>query len=168
MSDWSSTGPVSGTPVEDLTFGVLDEVAASVLPVEINENSDVSAYSLVANLLKDELTERMMNEPVNNESLNKMDEKDKEVLIELVKLAKQQGERRLEALEEDLSTINLGLNEEVKEVKIDSFLQGTETDDLISLLREFSDVFAWCYEDKPGLNPSITEYRIPTWMMQSQ
>ncbi|XP_017617654.1 uncharacterized protein LOC108462186 [Gossypium arboreum] len=34
--------------------------------------------------------------------------------------------------------------------------------DLIKLLREFKDVFAWTYQDIPGLNPNITVHRVPT------
>ncbi|RVW68357.1 hypothetical protein CK203_063798 [Vitis vinifera] len=36
-----------------------------------------------------------------------------------------------------------------------------ERDSLIQLLRSYLDVFAWSYEDMPGLDPSIVQHRLP-------
>jgi len=33
---------------------------------------------------------------------------------------------------------------------------------IFQLLREYSDIFAWSYEDMTGLDPQIVEHRIPT------
>jgi len=35
-----------------------------------------------------------------------------------------------------------------------------EKQDLISLIQEYIDVFAWCYEDMPGLNPQVAMHRL--------
>ena len=32
---------------------------------------------------------------------------------------------------------------------------------MITLLQEYSDVFAWSYKDMPGLDTSIVEHKIP-------
>jgi len=32
---------------------------------------------------------------------------------------------------------------------------------LHTLLREFRDVFAWSYQDMPGLDPDIVQYKLP-------
>ncbi|RVX11222.1 hypothetical protein CK203_019783 [Vitis vinifera] len=37
-----------------------------------------------------------------------------------------------------------------------------ERDRLIHLLRSYLDVFAWSYEDMPGLDPSIVQHHLPT------
>ena len=36
----------------------------------------------------------------------------------------------------------------------------SEKEDLISLVREYIDVFAWKYEDMPGLNPRVAMHRL--------
>ena len=33
----------------------------------------------------------------------------------------------------------------------------------LSLLKEFIDVFAWSYQDMPGIYPEIVQHRIPTY-----
>jgi len=40
-----------------------------------------------------------------------------------------------------------------KLISISESLLPTEKQDLISLIREYIDVFAWSYEDMPGLDP---------------
>ena len=56
---------------------------------------------------------------------------------------------------EDLETVNLGSEDCVRLVKIGALLEGSVKEDLISLLREYSDIFAWSYEDMPGLDTDI-------------
>ncbi|KAL6340756.1 hypothetical protein AAG906_027911 [Vitis piasezkii] len=49
-----------------------------------------------------------------------------------------------------------------RELKIGSPLSIDERDRLIHLLRSYLDVFAWSYEDMPGLDPSIVQHHLPT------
>ncbi|KAI5420445.1 hypothetical protein KIW84_044296 [Lathyrus oleraceus] len=62
---------------------------------------------------------------------------------------------------EDLETVNLGSEECVRLVKIGALLEGSVKEDLISLLREYSDIFAWTYEDMPGLDTDIVQHFLP-------
>ena len=55
----------------------------------------------------------------------------------------------------DVETIDFGIEDHPKELKIGSPLSTDERDRLIHLLRSYLDVFAWSYEDMPGLDPSI-------------
>ena len=48
----------------------------------------------------------------------------------------------------------------MKEVKIGSRLSPDVKKGLIDLLREYSDVFAWSYQDIPGLDFEIVEHRL--------
>ncbi|RVW75925.1 hypothetical protein CK203_051825 [Vitis vinifera] len=48
-----------------------------------------------------------------------------------------------------------------RELRIRSDLSTDERDSLIQLLRSYLDVFAWSYEDMPGLDPSIVQHRLP-------
>ena len=57
--------------------------------------------------------------------------------------------------------INLGDDENKKEVKVGTSLPLNEKLRLEELLREYVDVFAWSYQDMPGLDTSIVEHRLP-------
>ena len=49
--------------------------------------------------------------------------------------------------EDELEEINLGTKEEKRPLFINKLLEKVEKEELISLLREFKDVFAWSYEE---------------------
>ena len=47
--------------------------------------------------------------------------------------------------------VNLGTDDEKKEVKIDSSLDASVKKEIINLLKEYTDIFAWSYQDMPEL-----------------
>jgi hypothetical protein len=49
----------------------------------------------------------------------------------------------------------LGIEQDKKELKIDTFITVEEINDLISLLQEYKDVFSWTYTNMPGLDTDI-------------
>ena len=57
--------------------------------------------------------------------------------------------------------VNLGIEEERKEVKIGTTLSPATRKELIDLFRDYSDVFAWSYQDMPGLDTDIMVHRLP-------
>ena len=57
--------------------------------------------------------------------------------------------------------INLGTEEERREVKIGTTLSPTIREKLIDLLREYSDVFTWSYQDMPSLDTDIVVHHLP-------
>ena len=63
---------------------------------------------------------------------------------------------------EPVEAINLGTEKDPKNLNIGGSLPGNEKRELISLLGEYLDVFAWSYNDMPGLDPSIVVHRLPT------
>ena len=63
--------------------------------------------------------------------------------------------RKIEPMEPNLETINLGNNENPHLIKIGSTLNERERKDLQELLTEFQEVLAWSYEDMPGIDPEI-------------
>ena len=77
--------------------------------------------------------------------------------------------RRLLAMEdkqilphqEIIELVNLGTNEEKKEVKIGSSLDPVAKKEIVDLLREYVDIFAWSYQDMPGLSTEIVEHQLP-------
>ena len=61
----------------------------------------------------------------------------------------------------DVETIDFGIEDQPKELKIGSPLSIYGRDRLIHLLRSYLDVFVWSYEDMPGLDPSIVQHHLP-------
>ena len=54
--------------------------------------------------------------------------------------------------------VNLGTNNEKKEVKIDLSLDSSAKKEIVDLLKEYVDIFAWSYQDIPGLSIEIVEH----------
>ena len=85
---------------------------------------------------------------------------DEEIPDEISRLLRQE-ERSIQPYKEPLETVNLGSEEERKEVKVGAQLSSTVKESLIELLKEFPDVFAWSYKDRPGLDTNIVEHHLP-------
>ena len=60
--------------------------------------------------------------------------------------------------EDIIEVIKIGSEEEKKELKI---VDNPEKEQMVELFREFIDVFAWSYQDMPGLDPKIASHKIP-------
>ena len=64
--------------------------------------------------------------------------------------------------EEPLETVNLGTEEDRKEVQVGANLEPKVKGRLVQLLNEYVEIFAWSYEDMPGLDTDIMVHRLPT------
>uniref|UniRef100_A0A2N9FII5 Integrase catalytic domain-containing protein n=1 Tax=Fagus sylvatica TaxID=28930 RepID=A0A2N9FII5_FAGSY len=63
---------------------------------------------------------------------------------------------------EELEIVNLANEgEEPREVKIGTRCAAEQKEALIALLREFHEIFAWSYQDMPGLDTDIVVHKIP-------
>ncbi|XP_065860901.1 uncharacterized protein [Euphorbia lathyris] len=69
--------------------------------------------------------------------------------------------KTMEPQDEALEVVNLGTEKEPREVKINGTLDQDIKERLASLLKEYKDVFAWSYEDMPGLNTDIVVHKLP-------
>src|SRR4051812_48325817 len=87
-------------------------------------------------------------------------EEDFEVPRELARLLEQEN-KTIQPHEEPIEVINLGSNEEMKEVKIGADLEYSVKQRLIQMLRDYVEIFAWSYEDMPGLDTDIVVHRLP-------
>ena len=58
-----------------------------------------------------------------------------------------QDEKQILLHQEVTKAINLGIEEEKREVKIETTLSPSTKKKLIDLLQDYSDVFAWSYQD---------------------
>ena len=56
--------------------------------------------------------------------------------------------------------VNLGTDNEKNEVKIGSSLDSLAKKEVMDLLKEYADIFAWSYQDMPGLSIEIVELRV--------
>ena len=62
---------------------------------------------------------------------------------------------------EETEVMNLGVGEERKEVKVGTCMSANVRDELVALLWHYQDIFAWSYQDMPGLSSDIVQRRLP-------
>jgi len=72
----------------------------------------------------------------------------------------EQETKEIKPYEETTEVINLGMTDDKKEVKIGTTIKEDDGKMLINLLLEYVDVFAWSYQDMPGLDPNILEQKL--------
>src|SRR3954469_21258533 len=87
-------------------------------------------------------------------------EEDCEVPRELARLLKQE-EKAIQPHEEPIEVINLGSDEEKKEVIIGADLENSVKQRLIQMLQDYVEIFTWSYEDMSGLDTDIVVHRLP-------
>nr|XP_027127753.1 uncharacterized protein LOC113743866 [Coffea arabica] len=63
---------------------------------------------------------------------------------------------------EETEIINIGTKTKVKEVKVSIHLNKKHKEEMIEFLMLFQDVFAWLYDDMPGIFTDIVVHRLPT------
>ena len=63
----------------------------------------------------------------------------------------------------ETETINLGSSEDVKEIKISLHINQEIREAITQLLFEYKDVFAWSYDDMPGLSVDLVVHKFPTY-----
>ena len=61
----------------------------------------------------------------------------------------------VEPIKEETQPINLRTNDEPKMIQVSNTLTTSKKDALVALLIEFKEVFAWSYEDMPGIDTNI-------------
>ena len=79
---------------------------------------------------------------------------------DLLRLVKQ-DERQILPHQEITEAINLETEKERKKIKIMTTLSFATRKKLIDLLQDYSDVFAWSYQDMPSLDTDIIVHRLP-------
>ncbi|XP_017428581.2 uncharacterized protein LOC108336620 [Vigna angularis] len=79
---------------------------------------------------------------------------------ELMRLVEQES-KEIKPYQEDVEILNLGEKDEIKEVKIGTTMKEEVRERLRVLLKEFKDVFAWSYNDMPGLDTDIVQHKLP-------
>lgn len=57
--------------------------------------------------------------------------------------------------------MNLGSKDNIRNVKIGASLEDSGKMRLIAMLKEYADIFAWSYQDMPGLDTDIVVHYLP-------
>ena len=89
------------------------------------------------------------------------EEEDNDEIPEEVSRLLEHEENSIQPYKEPLETINLGSEEDPKEVKIGTLLHPDVKSRLIELLKEYMEIFSWSYQDMPGLDTDIVEHHFP-------
>ena len=89
------------------------------------------------------------------------EEEDYDDIPEEVSRLLEHEENTIKPYKEPLEVVNLGSEEDPKEVKIGASLNPDVKSELIELLKEYVDIFAWSYQDMPGLDTDIVEHHLP-------
>ena len=90
------------------------------------------------------------------EAIRTEDEEDEDVglPLELERIFAQE-DREMRSHQEKTELVDLGTGSEKKEVKVGTGMTAPICEELVALLRDYQDVFAWSYQDIPGLSHDI-------------
>ncbi|XP_050908718.1 uncharacterized protein LOC127122421 [Lathyrus oleraceus] len=116
---------------------------------------------------------RFLNKPIErNDHVPSLDfeflvyeaeeEEFEEIPYEISRLLEQE-DNTLEPYKEPMELINLGTEEDMKEVRSGALFDSYVKHKLTMLLREYVDVFAWSYQDMPRLDTDIVEHKLSLW-----
>jgi hypothetical protein len=89
------------------------------------------------------------------------EDENEEIPYEITRLLEQER-RTIQPHQEEIVLVNLGTEENKREIKIGAALEPEVKKKITQLLRDYPDVFAWSYEDMSGLDLKIVEHRIQT------
>ena len=87
-------------------------------------------------------------------------EVEEEIPAEISRLLERE-EKAIHPHEEALEVVNLGSEEDRKEVKIGASLNESIKKQIVEILKKYVDVFAWSYRDMPGLDTNIVVHHLP-------
>jgi len=73
----------------------------------------------------------------------------------------EQEEREVKPHREEKEVVNLGVGGERKELKVGTCMSTNVRDELVTLFQDYQDIFAWSYQDMPGLSSDIMQHKLP-------
>ena len=134
--------PVRVSPPPESVFPLIESVVESA---DVGLTSDVISFEKFNEMKNDSAYSSVPN---NRECIDPSED----LPIEIKHLIEKSP--ACEIIEDTLSII-LGNETNPQIIQIGSTLNKEESEKLIILLKEFKDVFAWSYEDMPGIDPNI-------------
>ncbi|KAE8695867.1 high mobility group B protein 6-like [Hibiscus syriacus] len=94
-------------------------------------------------------------------------EEDCNLPTELLRMVERE-DKQIFPHKETIEILNIGTKEDQKEVKIGTTLSTEARRSLIDLLREYREVFAWSYQDMPGLDTDMVVHKLPIKPVQQK
>ncbi|KAK8649493.1 hypothetical protein V6N13_130222 [Hibiscus sabdariffa] len=137
----------------------LNNWTAEELPIIFKSNTEVPDINGVSNIIPDSQVNFDQNLS-QEEFIDCEDEAGCELPNDLLRMMENE-EKQILPHKEELEILNLGTEEERREVKIGTTIFVKTRQSLIKLLHEYKDVFAWSYQDMPGLNENIAMHKLP-------
>ncbi|KAK8683846.1 hypothetical protein V6N13_039892 [Hibiscus sabdariffa] len=137
----------------------LNNWTAEELPIIFKSNTEVPDINGVSNVIPDSQVDFDQNLS-QEEFIDCEDEAGCELPNDLLRMMESE-EKQILPHKEELEIVNLGTEEERREVKIGTTISAEIRQNLIKLLHEYKDVFAWSYQDMPGLNENIAMHKLP-------
>uniref|UniRef100_A0A2N9HY95 Uncharacterized protein n=1 Tax=Fagus sylvatica TaxID=28930 RepID=A0A2N9HY95_FAGSY len=164
----------AGPMVEGLSIHTIteEEDSTTTPPTRhCQQGEEVKTWTCVPLLQRvSKITRKTSNDPhvskIDNKtdcSLDNIDNSDEEIELpsDILEALERQDEGSKPNIEE-LEIVNLANEgEEPREVKIGTRCAAEQKEALIALLREFHEIFAWSYQDMPGLDTDIVVHKIP-------
>ena len=90
----------------------------------------------------------------------KKDIKELDLSLEMLRLLTTEN-KQIFPYQEVTELVNLGTDDERKEVKIGSSLDSSAKKEIIDLFKEYAIIFTWSYQDMSGLSTEIVEHQLP-------
>ena len=72
-----------------------------------------------------------------------------------------QEDREMGPHQEEIELVDLGAGSGKKEVMIGTGMTAPIREELMALLKNYQDIFAWSYQDMPDLSSDIVQHRLP-------
>ena len=85
------------------------------------------------------------------------EEEDVGLSLELERIITQE-DREMRPHQEETELVDLGIGSGKREVKIGTGITAPIREELIILLKDYQDIFAWSYQDMPGLSSDIVQH----------
>ena len=89
------------------------------------------------------------------------EEEEEDVLSPELERLIAQEECEMKPHQEETELVKLETGEGKKEVKVGTNMTAPIRQGLINLLEEYLDIFAWSYQDMPGLDSDIVQHKLP-------
>ncbi|XP_073019399.1 uncharacterized protein [Primulina eburnea] len=108
----------------------------------------------------DKLKEVEAWDTYGNEVVQEEEYEEDDLQVDELLIASSQMEDGQHEVQDPLEEINLGELENPKVVNMSKLLEEQLKQDLISMLKEYKNCFAWSYDDMPGLDRKLVEHRL--------
>ena len=126
----------------------------------MEEHPDIYATSIISNDESREGTKtRDPAVDFEQEASQTEDEEDEDVGLppELERIIAQE-DREMRPHQEETELVDLGTDSGKKEVKVGTGMTAPIYKELMALLKDYQDIFAWLYQDMPGLSSDIIQH----------